>query len=340
MNAPAEQYTGSADYAHAVASACQRFACALLTIEPGVFVSAITRLTLDIPDADCRADFVFGWALILRTVLEGALAHHTLFHRCFCVGDRSCKFDAPRVDCCHTRFGDRTFESVIRWATDHARTFDSVHSWPPAAHAARLLQKASAKEWYVGDIARAVNVSAATLERGFRKVYGVSVQQYQSLVRLRNVALALRTDGGAIEGVILEQGYRSSKDVYVPFRRVTGLTVATVRQLTESQFASLVDGPLALPVPGCSHDRRRLATTAWRRADSKLSPGCSHNTGPSSRWWEPSLTVWRRTPNAPPDKRRALASPFASLQSIDFERVNGGVDEARTRDLRRDRPAF
>jgi methylphosphotriester-DNA--protein-cysteine methyltransferase len=109
----------------------------------------------------------------------------------------------------------------------------------------------------VGDIARAVNVSAATLERGFRRLYGVSVQQYQSLVRLRTVALALRADASAIEGVILEQGYRSSKDVYVPFRRMTGLAVATVRQLTESQFVSLVDGPLALPVPGYSQDRLR-----------------------------------------------------------------------------------
>jgi hypothetical protein len=51
--------------------------------------------------------------------------------------------------------------------------------------------------------------------------------------------------------VILDLGYHSAKDVYVPFRRMTGLTVATVRQLSESQFAALIDGPLALPVPGC-----------------------------------------------------------------------------------------
>jgi methylphosphotriester-DNA--protein-cysteine methyltransferase len=90
----------------------------------------------------------------------------------------------------------------------------------------------------------------------------MSVQQYQSLVRLRTLASRLREDESAIEGVIVDLGYRSSKDVYVPFRRMTGLTVAMVRQLTDAQFAALIDGPLALPVPGSPHHRHALPTTA------------------------------------------------------------------------------
>jgi methylphosphotriester-DNA--protein-cysteine methyltransferase len=153
---------------------------------------------------------------------------------------------------------------LIRWAADHARAFEDGHSWPPAVRAARLLQQSSARVWYVEDVARAVNVSAATLERGFRKFYGVTVQQYQSLARLRRIAQAVRADEGAIEGVIVDLGYRSIKDAYVPFRRLTGMTIAGVRQLTDPQFASLVDGPLGLPVPGVRRRCHAAFTNAVR----------------------------------------------------------------------------
>jgi hypothetical protein len=43
---------------------------------------------------------------------------------------------------------------------------------------------------------------------------------------------------------------------------MTGLTVATVRQLTESQFAALIDGPLALPVPDCRVNPQHFSATA------------------------------------------------------------------------------
>jgi AraC-like DNA-binding protein len=251
--APAEQYTVRADYAHAIAGACQRFAGTLLTIEPGVFVYAVTLLTQESPIADSPAEHLFGWTTLQHTLLRGALAHHTLFHRYF--GNPVCANATPHVDCPRAVIEDRTFSSLIRWATEHARAFDGRHVWPAAVRAARLLQKSPQHAWYVDDLARAVNVTSATLERGFRRIYGISAQRYQCLVRLRAIAHALRADASAIEGVILDVGYRSVKDVYVPFRRITEMTPAMVRHLTESQFASLVDGRLALPTPGC---RRQL----------------------------------------------------------------------------------
>jgi AraC-like DNA-binding protein len=256
MTMQAEQYAVRADFAHAVTNACQRFAGALLTIEPDIFVDAVTRLTLDVPGTESPAERVVGWTLLQHAVLLGALAHHTMFHRCF--GHAPCKFDTPRSDSGHAP-RQPSFDALIRWATDCARAFDAGHAWPPAVRAARLLQKAPASAWYVNDVARAVGVSAATLERSFKKIYGLGVQQYQSLVRLRAVARTLRADASAIEGVILDLGYRSVKDVYVPFRRITGMTPAMVRQLTESQFALLVDGPLALPVPGYPHELPQTA---------------------------------------------------------------------------------
>ena len=259
MTFQTEQYAVRADYAHAVANACQRFAGALLTIEPDIFVCAVTGLTLDMPDAASPAEQIVGWTMVQQAVLLGALAHHAAFHRFF--GNAPCRYDTPRVESSHTPSHHRSFAPVIQWAAAHACAFDAHHAWPPAVRAARLLQKAGGNTCYVDDVARAVNVSAATLERGFRRIYGISVQQYHSLVRLRTIAHTLRTDESAIEGVILDLGYRSIKDAYAPLRRMTGLTVAMVRRLTESEFASLIDGPLALPVPGCHHHRHALPTT-------------------------------------------------------------------------------
>jgi methylphosphotriester-DNA--protein-cysteine methyltransferase len=138
-----------------------------------------------------------------------------LFHKWF--GHSPCTFGAQALALSQMRPHDRSFSTLIRWATDHARAFEDRHAWPPAVRAARLLQKVSTSAWYVPEVARAVHVSSPTLERGFRKVCGMSVQQYQSLVHLRTVTSRLREDGGAIEGVIVDLGYRSSKDVYGRF---------------------------------------------------------------------------------------------------------------------------
>jgi AraC-like DNA-binding protein len=249
MAAEAEQYTVRGDFAHALANACQRFVGALLIVEPGVFLSAVTHLTLDMPDADSPAELLMAWTTVQKTVLLGALAHHASFHRWF--QDSPCTFQPQQPLHSREMLSDATsFSSLTRWAADYARAFDDRHLWPAAVRAARLLQTRSANAWYVEDLAHLGNVSPGTLERGFRKIYGLTVQQYQSLVRLRSVAQAVRADEGVIEGVILDLGYRSIKDAYKPFRRMTGMTVARVRGMTESRFASLMSGPLRLPVPG------------------------------------------------------------------------------------------
>jgi hypothetical protein len=70
------------------------------------------------------------------------------------------------------------------------------------------------------------------------------------LLRLRAVARSIRADAGCLEGLILETGCRSNKGVYGPLRRLTGLTLADVRRLSDTEFRSLMHGPLALPIAG------------------------------------------------------------------------------------------
>jgi methylphosphotriester-DNA--protein-cysteine methyltransferase len=136
------------------------------------------------------------------------------------------------------------------WAAAYARAFDARHDWPPAVRAAGVLQANHASDWYVEDLASTVNVSLATLERSFSRTYGVTARQYHSLLRLRAVVQSTRDDSGCIEGLILEAGCRSRKAVYGPLRRLTGLTLADLRRLSDAEFCSLMNGPLALPIAG------------------------------------------------------------------------------------------
>src|SRR5262245_33457955 len=72
MSAQAEQFTVRAAYSHALANACQRFVGALLTIEPGVFLGAVTLLTLDVPAADSPAELLMASTKLQHAVLLGA----------------------------------------------------------------------------------------------------------------------------------------------------------------------------------------------------------------------------------------------------------------------------
>lgn len=82
------------------------------------------------------------------------------------------------------------------------------------------------------------------------RVYGMTAQHYHSLVRLRGITQSVRADSGCIEGLVLESGYRSAKGAYAALRRLTSLTLAQVRLLSDSEFSSLMTGPLALPIAG------------------------------------------------------------------------------------------
>ena len=247
MDAEIEQYVVRVEYAHALAEVRQHFAGALLTLEPDALARALERLIAEMPDPRSRAEVVMGSASLGETIVIGATRHHALFHAWF--DDSPCAFRWDDIPSYSTHPAAQFAVSLRGWSSEYVRRFDEQHAWPAAVRAAILLRQSSQRTWYVEELARAVNVSAATLERGFRKVYGVSAQRYQCLARLRSTAQAIRAEQAAVEGVLLDLGWRSMKDAYRPFRRMTGMTIGAIRNVTDSEFGSLIDGVLALPLP-------------------------------------------------------------------------------------------
>jgi transcriptional regulator GlxA family with amidase domain len=133
------------------------------------------------------------------------------------------------------------------FASEYTRDFDAGHSWPSAIRAAAVLRDDPAKSWHVDDLAKAVFVSPATLARSFSRTFGASVLQYHARLRLRSAVEHIRASKASIEGILVEHGYRSAKDCYRLFRRLSGMTLSDVRRLSEVEYASLVEGTLALP---------------------------------------------------------------------------------------------
>jgi methylphosphotriester-DNA--protein-cysteine methyltransferase len=105
------------------------------------------------------------------------------------------------------------------------------------------------RAWYVDELCDAIGASRATLERSFNRIYRTSVQRYSLGLRIRTVAERVRRSEECIEAAILEAGFRSLKDAYRPFRFLTGLTFADLRRMGDTEFAAVMDGPLALPIP-------------------------------------------------------------------------------------------
>jgi AraC-like DNA-binding protein len=224
MDTPTQPFTVRSDYAHGLAGACQRFVGSIQPLEPGAFVSAVQRLTSDTPVAESTAEAVMTWHALRDTIVFGATAHHGLFHRYF--GASRCAFQSGAWPAAETFAREHVLPVFRGWADTYAQRFDSEHAWPAAVKAAVLLQARVNDPWYIDELATIVGASRATLERSFNQIYGIPAQQYHSLLRLRIAAPAMRAGTGCVDGVALELGWRSPRDMYGAFRHATGMTLA------------------------------------------------------------------------------------------------------------------
>lgn len=244
MTSFAEEFIAGADYMHALAGACQRFIGAIMVPEPGQFVGAVRRLLEETPASETHAQLMVMWSTVSAIATRGAAAHHGLFHRCF-GGD--CAFHGPWLSANISVCRGDVCREMATWAESFTHEFESAHQWPPAVKAAALMRHTPGGVWHAHDLARAAGASCSTLERSFRTVYGITPQHYHTLVRLRHTAHAMRHDSACIESVALCTGWGSVGEARRSFRSITGQVLSAVRPMSNDDFESLLDGPLALP---------------------------------------------------------------------------------------------
>ncbi|MGH9410196.1 MAG: helix-turn-helix transcriptional regulator [Vicinamibacterales bacterium] len=254
MEPPGRPFAIRAHYPHRMAEACQHFVGSVLVLRPESFASDVRMLLDDAPVPLTLAEALCFWTSVRETVTRGAVAFHTWFHTT--LDRRPCAFALTPLPAFSTYALGESDRIVVEWAEAIDGGFAREHAWPPAVRAALLLESNPRTNWYVSDIARCVHVSAPTLERSFDRVYGITVQQYQSLLRVRAAAFAARGNCARLEGHLLDLGCRSTNDVYRPLRRLTGMTLGELRRLDDEAFQFLLRGPLAVPLPGFGSGKR------------------------------------------------------------------------------------
>jgi AraC-like DNA-binding protein len=235
------------DCVHEIAAVCQRFVGAISIVEPVCFMAAVRRLVDGVPAEQTPADNLFIWNTLSTNAMRGAVTHHQLFHRWF---GGICAYAPVWLPLPNEFSRDAVVPLLVRWAEACARDFDRSHRWPIAVQAAALLQRDPLHVWYIPELARAAGASPSTLERNFREIYRTSPQEYQSTLRVRRTAEVLRRDAGSLEGVVLTAGWPSVKEFSRVLRKRTGTQASALRQFTNDEFATLVLGPLELPIPG------------------------------------------------------------------------------------------
>lgn len=137
---------------------------------------------------------------------------------------------------------DRTPEPIqpfLRWIGGFFSEFSRVHPQTPARKLARLLRRAGTGPFDTAAWAAAQGLSDARLRRAFVREFGQSIRDYQRCAR---IVAALDLAGAAsVAHVAAQVGYRSRKNFYRAFTRLTGTTPAAFRRLPAGQRGQIVE---------------------------------------------------------------------------------------------------
>lgn len=113
--------------------------------------------------------------------------------------------------------------------------------------AAAILRREAQRKHTVGTLARRAGASRSVLSDDFRRLYGMTMSEYQARARMVAAVISLRTPRSNVDAVAREAGYRRAKNFYVVFRKLTGRTRGAIRTLSESSLEQILLGRLALP---------------------------------------------------------------------------------------------
>ena len=88
-------------------------------------------------------------------------------------------------------------------------------------------------------LAHTIGAHPSHLRVAFKRRYGITIHEYQTLLRLRTGLRMLGESDAKVEAVARAVGYRSAKDFYRGVRDLTGLTPRAARGLDPASMAGL-----------------------------------------------------------------------------------------------------
>lgn len=134
---------------------------------------------------------------------------------------------------------DAPREAFLRWMDEFFAQFTRSHPQSAAARVAGVLREQYQRTWPIPVLARSVHATPSQLSRQFRLEFGLSIPDYQRIVRLIH-ALGLVLHEKA-EAAALTVGYKSKKNFYATLRHFTGLTPTGFRRLSDPRATEIIE---------------------------------------------------------------------------------------------------
>ena len=196
--------------------------------------SGVSLLTIPKPETYTERLFLRG--LLLEFTRRFATAVHTRAHR----GNRGdCEFvTATRLERLFLNVDD-PIDAFNAWVVAFFEEFRRTHPRTAAQQAAAIMRDDFRRQWTLRTLAATVHLTPSTLARVFGLEYGLSPREYQRTLRV--IAAIEDVRSVKVASAALNVGYRSAKNFYRAFQRLTGLTPAAVHKLSRQEAERLME---------------------------------------------------------------------------------------------------
>jgi AraC-like DNA-binding protein len=168
---------------------------------------------------------------ILRATRTGiARAHHRQ-------PVRGCGCDAAAGECAQALACLDVSEvraSVQTWVDRFLSQIAGAHPAGPAHYAAAMIRNDPLHGWTLKELARRVNLNPVRLRAQFARAFGVRPGEYLHLVRAARAVPVFGTSA-KVEGIAMDMGYRSKKDLYGALARWVGASPSELRVLSPAE---------------------------------------------------------------------------------------------------------
>jgi AraC-like DNA-binding protein len=121
-------------------------------------------------------------------------------------------------------------QAFATWVHRFCAELSRTHQPSTVRQVAAIVRDRFSETWGVGTLARRFRTTPARLRLEFRHEYGMSIHDYQRVVRTLRALDRLADE--KVEAVAYAVGYRSKKNFYRAFQAVTGRTLDAYRRLS------------------------------------------------------------------------------------------------------------
>lgn len=180
--------------------------------------------------------------LLLQCAFRFGAAVHAGVHR---KRTLRCAFSpAPLVERAWAAGAANGREAFAVWARIFCDEFSRTHPTSIAQQAALLVRERFSERWRVDVLARRCHATPSRLRQEFREEFGMSIREYQQVVRMMRGLERVITE--KVEAVAYAVGYRSKKNFYRAFQKVTGLRLDAYRRLPPEGSAEVREAVMRL----------------------------------------------------------------------------------------------